>query len=200
MATDFFVDQALFIAKGHVLGSTIVHDYKDGTGKSYRARLLSTGKYEGRENIALVAIGLSTADFSVEIPKIGGGYLPELLRDISLEEIMTKIRRGETTIRETVVDIPDSRLLEVSGFHFWGSNWAALDPKTMIPHTIQIGETPGPLRRLCLKKNRDYCGPVVLGVGSYGYGRREDTISAVSGSAALYGMVLEVTDNTGRLR
>lgn len=192
MVTEFFVDQALFIARGHVFGSTVVHDYRDKDGKSYRASLRSTGKYEGREDIALVAIGLSTADFSVDIPKIGDGRLPALLRNTSLNEIMARIRRGETTVQETMVDIPDNRLLEVPGFNFWGSNWAALDPKTMIPHTVQIGETPGQLRRMCIKKNREYCGPVVLGVGSYGYGRREDTVSAVSGSGAFYGMVLEI--------
>lgn len=176
-----------------------VHDLKDSAGRTYRAQLLHTGEYEGSEDIALVAIGLSTADFSVDIPKVGDGRLPALLKKVELGEIMKKIGKGETTVRETLVDIPDSRLLKVRGFHFWRSNWAALDPRTMIPHTVQEGETPGPMRRMCVRKGRPYCGPVILGVGSYGYGRREDTIPALTGPGALDGIVVEVTDKNGRL-
>lgn len=184
----FLVDEALFTGRlEKPLGKSIVAEFKDKKGNKYRSTLISTGKYEGETGIALVVIGLSTADFSVDIPEIGSGKLVELLQKVSLDEIVGKLRR----IREIAIDVPDSRLIKVPNFKFWGSNWERLHPETMIPY---VGEGKGPQRRLCSSKGRPVAGPVVRGVGSFGYGAREDMINAQNGISVLYGVVLEIPE------
>lgn len=209
----FLVDQALFFeAHGKPIGKSIVSEYEDpqaryysrmakkgidirnlNKGHTFRASLVSTGKYEGRKGIALVVIGLSTADFSVDIPEIGSGKLVELLQHTSLGEIVEKLRKGETVIRETAVDVPDSRLIEVPGFRFWGSLYSPLHLETMIPHVRQRADEII-MRRLCLKKGRPSAGSIIRGVGSFGYDSRENMISTVHGIATPYGIVLEIPD------
>lgn len=192
-ASYFLVDSALFFEKGSKpIGKSIVSEFKDGQGNKYEASLRYTGMYEGREGIALVVIGLSTADFSVHIPEIGGGNLAALLTSVSISEITEKIRRGDTYIQETHVSVSDDRLIEVPRFEFWGSNWAPLHLKTMIPHVPKSGEEVGSLRRLCLKRGKSSVGPQVRGVGPFGYGVRENIIGTNNGISAFEGVVLEV--------